>query len=149
MRSLSLLLGLTLAAFAAQADELQRCAQIAESAARLACYDSHAAAQRALPAAAPAVVAPTGQQRVDAFGVQPVAPKDQLDRVESRVDGVVEGWQAGSVFQLANGQRWMVADGSRATLFLRSPKVTISRGAMGTFWIQFEGSNQAARVKRL
>jgi hypothetical protein len=32
---------------------------------------------------------------------------------------------------------------------LRNPKVTVRRAALGTFRIEFEGSNQTARVKRM
>lgn len=142
----------------AAADELQRCAPIPEATARLACFDALAARLRAAPpaavaapvAAAPAVpTAPSMAQRVDAFGVQPVAPKDELQAVESQIEGLVDGWEAGTVFTLANGQRWMISDGSRAAMNLRNPKVVIRRGALGSFRIEFEGSKQSARVKRL
>ncbi len=135
--------------------EVARCAQLAEAAPRLACFDALAERLRKMPAApastAAVVVppAPSLAQRVDAFGVQPVAPKDELEAIESRVDGLVEGWGPGTVFQLANGQRWMVADGSSVALYLKSPKVKVRRGAFGTFRLEFEGSNESARVKRL
>jgi hypothetical protein len=154
-------------ALAQSADaELQRCARLPEAASRLACYDALAASQRtaaqplqAAPAvqAAPAPIAvsaapvapPTAAQKQEAFGAPVVAAKDQLDAIESRIEGLVDGWEAGTLFTLANGQRWMIADGSRAAMNLRNPKVTIRRGALGTFRIEFEGSNQTARVKRL
>lgn len=143
-----------LAPLLARADDLQQCAQIADGTARLACYDALAAKRRAAPAAvAPPVVAaapaPTAAQKVEAFGAPVVAEKDQLDAIESRIDGIVDGWEAGTLFTLANGQRWMIADGSRAAMNLRNPKVWIRRGALGSFRIEFEGSKQSARVKRL
>lgn len=148
-------LGLLLVPALAQADELQRCAQIADALPRLACYDALAARLRAAPpvtspVAAPVPpAAPTAAQKLEAFGAPVVAEKDQLDAIESQIEGLVDGWEAGTLFTLANGQRWMIADGSRAALHLRNPKVRIRRGALGTFRIEFEGSNQTARVKRL
>lgn len=145
----------------AQTDEMQRCAQLPEAGPRLACYDALAARLRAAPPIAPATVPiaapvavaatapPTAAQKVDAFGAPVVAEKDQLDAIESRIEGLVDGWEAGTLFTLANGQRWMVADGSRAAMNLRSPRVWIRRGALGSFRIEFEGSKQTARVKRL
>jgi hypothetical protein len=148
-------LGLLLSSLPGWADELQRCAQIAEATPRLACYDALAQRLRgaptpaAAPVLAPATAAPTAAQKLEAFGAPVVAQKDQLDAIESQIEGLVDGWEAGTLFTLANGQRWMIADGSRAALNLRNPKVTIRRGALGTFRIEFEGSNQTARVKRL
>lgn len=148
-------LSLLLCPLTGWADELQRCAQIADAAPRLACYDAlalrlrSAAATAAAPAESPAAAAPTAAQKLEAFGAPVVAQKDQLDAIESQIEGLVDGWEAGTLFTLANGQRWMIADGSRAAMNLRNPKVRIRRGALGTFRIEFEGSNQTARVKRL
>lgn len=159
----ALLLSPTLALSEPVEAELYRCARLPEASARLSCYDALAAAlqsKRQAPRPAQALpetersgsasaASPTEAQKIEAFGAPMVAAKDQLSAIESHIEGRVDGWQAGTVFQLGNGQRWMVADGSRATLELRNPKVVIRRAAMGTFRIEFEGSNQTARVKRL
>ncbi len=143
-----------------EADVL-RCAAQPDGVARLACFDALAARLRAAPAAAPTAAAPTPpvavapppvvtqEQQVAAFGAPQISAADELASLDSRIDGLLEGWQGGSVFILANGQRWMVADGSSAVLYLKSPKVSIKRAALGGFRIEFEGSNQTARVKRL
>lgn len=148
-----ILLALGLAPLPLLADEWQRCAQLAEATPRLACYDALAARLRqAAPAASSApkapAPAPSAAQKIEAFGAPAVAQRDQLESIESRIDGVVRGWEPGTVFTLANGQRWAVADGSSVALYLRDPLVRIRRGAMGTFRIEFEGSNQTARVQR-
>lgn len=141
------------AAGSAQADaELQRCAQIAEAGARLACYDQLAAQRKNAPppapvaAAKPAAPAPSPEA---AFGKQAKTPAAELDVIESRINGRFEGWGAKTVFTLANGQRWAVSDGSRGVVFLDSPKVRVRRGMMGSFFIEFEGTNATARVRRL
>ncbi len=130
-----------LSAQAGDADWL-RCAELRESAPRLACYDAQAARLRQAPAAAAA-------ERVAAFGAPQRVPAQEIDAVQSRILGLFEGWDPGQVLLLENGQRWRIADGSSATLRLRDPKVTVRRAALGTFRIEFEGSNQTARVKRM
>jgi len=166
MRKNSVLLALlllTLAALPAAAQstdaELLRCAAQPDGTARLACFDALATRLRALPVSAPsalpaAPVAPppaavTPEQKVAAFGAPQISAKDELEAMQSRIDGLFEGWQGGSIFTLANGQRWMVMDGSSGVVSLKNPKVTVRRGALGSFRIEFEGSNQTARVKRL
>ena len=148
---------LCLATGAAQADaELQRCAQIAEGTARLGCYDALAAQRKAAPPVAPAATpAPGGQAAAPAptgeaaFGKPVQVPAAELALIESRINGRFEGWNSKTVFILANGQRWQVSDGSNATVFLNDPKVRVRRAMLGSFFIEFEGTNQSARVRRI
>ncbi|WIT13788.1 hypothetical protein PFX98_09245 [Paucibacter sediminis] len=135
----------------AQQSELQRCRGIADKDARLACYDGIALATpaAAAPAAAvPKAVAPA-EPKADTFGLERRQLKAEADAVESRIDGPFDGWGPKSVIRLANGQAWMVIDGSSAVLRLKSPKVLVRRAAMGSFMMEFEGSNETARVRRL
>ena len=130
---------------------MQRCAQLPEAVPRLACYDALAARLRDAPppTAAAAAAPPTAAQKIEAFGAPLVAQKDQLDAIESSLEGLVDGWEANTVFTLANGQRWKVTDGTRGVMNLRNPRVWVRRGALGSFRIEFEGSKQTAFVKRL
>jgi hypothetical protein len=137
-----------LSAQAGDADWL-RCAELRESAPRLACYDAQAARLRQAPAAAASAASAAAAERVAAFGAPQRVPAQEIDAVQSRILGLFEGWDPGQVLLLENGQRWRIADGSSATLRLRDPKVTVRRAALGTFRIEFEGSNQTARVKRM
>ncbi|MBP8146049.1 MAG: hypothetical protein KAY56_11975 [Inhella sp.] len=137
-----------LSAQAGDADWL-RCAELRESAPRLACYDALAARLRQAPAAAASAASAAAAERVAAFGAPQRVPAQEIDAVQSRILGLFEGWDPGQVLLLENGQRWRIADGSSATLRLRDPKVTVRRAALGTFRIEFEGSNQTARVKRM
>jgi hypothetical protein len=75
--------------------------------------------------------------------------KSEPDAIESQLTGLVEGWGPRSLFKLANGQVWQVIDGSSAVLYLKDPKVKIRRGAMGTFVLEIDGTNETARVNRL
>ena len=75
--------------------------------------------------------------------------RTQVERIDTAIEGRFEGWIAKSQIPLANGQVWQVTDGSRATLELVNPKVVIRRGFMGAFYMEFEGTNQSPRVRRV
>ena len=163
-----LLCAALLAANAARADDagLTRCRAIADAAARLACYDAlpltGSVAQPAAPmapaaagaAAAPANAAPASQaQAVDTpeqFGLEGrTLPKNLIDRIDSTIPGKFEGWWPNAPIRLANGQLWVVDDGSSRFYNLNDPKVTIERGMMGAFYLNVVGDNHTVRVKRL
>ena len=147
----------------AQDTALLRCADIASRDARLDCFDALAAKARAAKAAGatplvqaenfgrdslPPPKAPAAAPPPQAVQAPPAAIQAVVDSVKSQIDGIVEGWGPGTVFTLANGQRWQVADGSRADLYLKSPKVTVKRAVLGGYLIELEGTNKTARVKR-
>jgi hypothetical protein len=143
-----------LAAASAAERALQACRAKADSAQRLACYDAivltPAAAPNA-PAGASTATAATattaGSAEAAEFGLP--ARAETVTRIESQIDGLVEGWGPRTQFKFANGQVWEVEDGSSATLYLRSPKVTVRRGFAGAFYLVFEGSNRSPRVHRV
>lgn len=142
---------LALAAIADAADPaaLHRCRAIPEAAQRLACYDAlplpAGAGATAAPAAPPlgALQAPAASS----FGLRREA--EALDAITSHIAGLFEGWEAGSRIRLANGQLWQVVDDSRGSYYLRDPKVTVRRAAMGTFVLDIEGAKRQPRVRRL
>jgi len=133
----------------AQDTALLHCADITGRDERLACFDALAAKARTAKTAGATPLA-----QAENFGHETVAPKpgkppEVVDAVQSHIDGIVEGWSSGTVFTLANGQRWQIADGSAATIYLKSPKITIKRAVLGGYVIELEGTNRTARVKRL
>lgn len=134
----------------AQDGGLARCRAIADAAARLACYDAlplPGPEAKASPAAAPQ---PPARPPAEVFGLEErVPPKEMLDQIETRVQGRFEGWTPNSVFHLANGQVWQVADGSTRFYDLDSPKVQIRRGALGAFYLNLDGDNRTVRVRRV
>jgi hypothetical protein len=73
---------------------------------------------------------------------------DSNDAVETRFAGDFKGWRRGTVFNLANGQRWQ-ADSSEdyVTPPAPAPKVRIYPGMLGTFWMEIEGVRPRVRVK--
>jgi hypothetical protein len=137
--------------------ELQRCSVVAARDVRLACYDS-LAAQLAAPTGTPtaaakssekvgtvlaAIAAPAGN-----FGLEVQALKNEPEAIASQIDGLFEGWGPNRAINLANGQVWQINDGSSAVLYLKSPKVKIRRGILGTFVLELDGTNETAKVRR-
>lgn len=136
---------------AALADEggLQACRAITDAARRLACYDAlplpaAGTAAPAAPAAAPHDPASFGFEAKAAQATQAALPS-----IGSYIPGRFEGWGPRERIKLANGQVWQVTDDSNAVMNLMDPKVTVRRGALGAFYLEFEQSNRTARVKRV
>jgi hypothetical protein len=152
---LALLLACAAPAQAAGDVDLARCRAIAADAARLACYDALAGAAPVPaaappPAAAPApLAAPAAVAAAPEFGFESRVPASAPEAVESRIAGRFDGWEPGMKIRLENGQVWQVSDGSRGVVALRDPKVRVTRAAMGTFFLEFEGKRQAPRVRRV
>lgn len=151
-----LMLALCLGATAAQAqtdDGLRRCRSLADAAARLACYDALAdgvAAARNGTAAGSATTAAAAQPptaRAQQFGLD--KPSDDLEFIESSIAGRFEGWGARSMFRLANGQIWQIADDSEAFAMLDNPRVRVRRGSLGSYYLEVEGVRRAPRVRRV
>ena len=154
-----ILLALLLVSNVALANEaaILRCRGIAEVAPRLACYDAMELAAKVVvapskpvavvPQPAPAVVART---EVEKFGlVDKATKKDELDVIESTTSGSFEGWEATTAFRLANGQVWRVSDDSARPHYVDNPKVKITRGAFGAFYMKIRGTKIAPRVNRV
>jgi hypothetical protein len=149
MKALYLLLFASGAAFANDA-ALVKCRSLTDAASRLACYDAipvGAAVAVSAPVAAVAVsAAPAAAQDFGLEAKKAEGPKS----VESTIVGKFDGWTPSSRIKLANGQVWRIIDGSEAVLApMDNPKVKIERNAFGTTFLQVEGSNNSAKVKRV
>jgi hypothetical protein len=164
MKALVLLLAVSGSALAADAD-LLRCRTIADVAGRVACYDAIpvaaagsaaaapiAAAQAAAPAPASASAPAPAAAPAANFGLSATQMRksDEPNFIESTLLGRIEGWSPSTQFRLANGQIWRVADDSSGSVNeLDNPKVTITRNAIGSMFLEIEGTNQAPRVRRV
>lgn len=162
MKSLFFLLLISSAALADDAAFL-RCRAIADASARLACYDalplpvteSKAEAKPGVPGSAPesrtaeAKPGALPQQTPQQFGLPRAPTEVEIDAIESYIPGHFDGWAPNSRIRLANGQVWQIVDGSSRVLDLTDPKVTIRRGVLSAFYLEFEHDNRTARVKRL
>lgn len=119
---------------------LLRCAEQAEAAARLACFDALAAQARTRGAtAATAAVATFGKP----------APPDEIELIESRIVGRFEGWRPGDRITLANGQVWQIVDDSNAWADLQQPVARVRRAALGSFRLEVDGVTRSPRVRRV
>lgn len=153
-----------LPAAAQSAADLQRCRDLKDATARLACYDAiplapsvpatQPAARTSAPptaaSAAPAPAARTAPAPAEfGFERRVEQQREEVKAIESRITGKVDGWEANTRFTLDNGQVWQVSDDSRAFGNATNPRVRISRGTFGTFFLEIEGINAAPRVKRI
>lgn len=160
MRHLALL-SLALAAgpaFAENAPTLQACRAITDAAKRLVCYDALPLPTAASPAATATATAPATATPVDTaaapdpakFGLEAKSVRAiSVDSIDSQINGRFDGWGPKDRIKLANGQVWQIADDSNAAMSVTNPKVTIRRGALGVFYLEFEQSNRTAKVKRV
>lgn len=160
MKALVLLLAVSGSALAADAD-LLRCRTIADVAGRVACYDAipvaaagsaAAAPIAAAQAAAPAPASAPAAVPAANFGLSATQMRksDEPNFIESTLLGRIEGWSPSTQFRLANGQIWRVADDSSGSVNeLDNPKVKITRNAIGSMFLEIEGTNQAPRVRRV
>ena len=178
LRTLGVMLALAApAAHAVDDAAFARCRGIADTAARLACYDAlpvapaapmqspsrpatatapapsnaapaPAARTPSTPAPAPAAAAPASA--AENFGMEEkIAASGLAPTMESYIPGHFEGWGAGARIKLANGQVWQVVDGTSAFFNRENPKVVVRRGMMGGFFLEIENSNRSPRVKRV
>lgn len=71
--------------------------------------------------------------------------------IVSSIQGVFKGWKGkGDRFTLANGQVWEVTDsGTRLSVTLENPTVTIERGMFDAWYLSLDGYNTRAQVKRI
>ena len=141
MRGWILLLLISGAALADDA-ALLRCRGIADASKRLACYD-------AVPVGEARAVQAQPRPPAERFGIEAQPSKEELDAIVSSIPGRFEGWEPRTTIQLANGQVWQITDDSSRYFYLNNPKVTIRRGMFGAFYLDIEGSNWSARVRRV
>jgi hypothetical protein len=72
------------------------------------------------------------------------------ERIVTRVQGRVEGWEPGTEFHLANGQVWKVLKGNmKLRKPLDSPEVVLVPGVMGRWFLQVDEDAPKARVYRI
>jgi hypothetical protein len=156
---------------------LQSCVQIPDSAARLACFDremaqisasgASSAASAKSPSAKSPVAAPAGadthvvsltpqqklglsDQQVEAIeSGQPYQPHKSTDlQVHAHIASVSQRSGGYGVYELDNGQVWVQTE-TRSDFHVQpGVDVTVSTGALGSFWISTD-AHHATRVKRV
>jgi len=147
-------------AHAADDAAVLKCRALKDGPSRLACYDAMpvgaatpSAAPAAVQAAAPLAAASPAASPEQNFGLRPVVKKQkdaEPSAIHSNVVGRFDGWSPGTVLTLANGQVWKVTDDTDAVLpIMQNPKVEITRGLLGAYFLQVEGHTNSARVARV
>ncbi len=165
MKKLALiLLALTSAPAMAADSPLHKCRAIADNVARLACYDALVPAAVAAPvastastaapvpaAAAGAAAAPVAAAAKpdDSFGIFSMGKKTEPDSIETTIPGAFDGWRPGTLITFANGQVWRVSDDSSNEFGGRDIKAKLVKGMFGVVYLEVEGSNRTAKVKRI
>ena len=147
--------------------EVARCADSADTEARLRCFDAAAARAKALLAAPP--VASEGnaaRSPLDSFGlVQPAAPAtrpeqfgkpmprpEELQSITATASEFARTPRGKALFVLDNGQVWRQLDSDGSAVLdppARGFKVTIERGAFGSYNLTIEGRGGLVKVTRL
>ena len=160
---LKALLPLLLVSGVALADDtaILRCRAIPDASARLACYDAlpvttttgnavKAVASPSTATAQPSTPQPAPPPAQAQFGLEDRnANKGAVEAIESTIPGSFEGWNARSNIRLANGQVWQISDDTSRAHYIDNPKVRIRRGALGSFYLEIQGTNHSPRVKRV
>ena len=141
------------------------CRAITEATARLACFDRESAGLEAKVAAA-AVPAPVAAPRPlpppldpkKEFGLPEKAVATQevaagtraadTSAIDAHVLGFAQGADGRGVFTLDNGQVWRQLNSTGEMLIHNGDPVTISRAALGSYWLQVK-SGRGCKVSRL
>ena len=141
---------------------IAKCAGIADSAARLKCFDAAAPRANGAPAAQPAREAPERDgfgfppppvTRVEDFGKPP--PPPEITEITATVVELARTLRGRSIFILDNGQVWRQLDGDDADVQEPQPgktmKVAIEMGVpvLGNYNLTIEGRNGLIRVRRV
>lgn len=75
---------------------------------------------------------------------------DSEEPIESTLQGEFRGFGKGRRYTLENGQVWEQTDAARlAGVRKTDPKVTIRPGMLGVWWMQIDGYNTRAKVRRI
>ena len=121
--------------------EIARCSAIDDPAGRLGCFD------RAAPRAKEAL-----NPRPEDFGKPPPRPPE-IEQLTATVREFSKTVRGRALFVLDNGQTWRQLEGDDAQVHeppSGTPlKVTIARGAFGSYNLTIEGRNGLIRVRRV
>ena len=119
--------------------------------------DEAVAAKQAAEAQAKAAKAETAELKKNAHekaavSKVTVAPgtKVEIATIKSTIPGRFRGWGSSTIFTLANGQRWQIANGgSYYTPAKQDIEVEITPSTLGGYWMRFPTLDTQVRVKLL
>jgi hypothetical protein len=139
-------------------ESLRQCATKTDSARRLACFDALTAKQQRSGSASEQLATPASD-RAREFGLGAIELRRQheraglidsptMQREEARVVEVREMPYGRHEFTLDNGQLWQQTESELTATIRPGDAITITRGALGSFWIQ-AGRTVAVRATRI
>ena len=121
--------------------EMTQCIKIGDATARLHCFD--AAAARAQQVLAPSA---------ESFG-KPPPPAPEIDKITATVHELSRTARGKAIFVLDNGQAWRQLDADDARVMDPASgsvmRVTIERGAFGSYNLAIDGRNGVIKVRRI
>lgn len=125
----------------------------AEAEAKAAKQEARAAKEEAKAAKTLAAESKTSERGFLAKAKVLVVPGTQIEYAEIRstIEGTFEGWSGKTIFRLANGQRWQVAN-SDERYFVRPQQnvaAVINPAILGGYWMYFPIFDVRVRVKLL
>jgi len=130
----------------ALSDSLIACTQLTSDTARLACFDHGMEEMRKNTSNAPSVVALTPEQK---FGLSNGQESSRAPTaVHARIVSVSRYMNERQVFVLDNVQSWQQIELDPDFSARNGQEVTISSGALGSFWLSTD-SRHRTRVKRI
>jgi hypothetical protein len=132
------------------------CRAITDSAARLACFDRETAALAGAPASsAIAAPVPGAQQSFGVRGSAIAATEEatggrpaELAKLESHIVALALTGNGRTLFTLDNTQVWKQLESDGDVLARLGDSATISRGALGSYWLQLK-SGRGCKVTRV
>lgn len=143
----------------AAVQSLLSCRSIADSALRLACYDK--AAQGFAEAVTKREVVVIDKARANEarrslfgfsipnFGALLGGGGDEINQIQSTVQGAVENGDGSFTITLADGSAWMQTDSTPVALPpRRGDKVVVKRGTLGSYFLKL-GSQPGFKAKRI
>ena len=128
----------------ALSDSLIACTQLTSDTARLACFDHGMEEVRKNTSNAPAVIAPTPEQK---FGLSKESSPTPAT-VHAHIVSVSRYMNERQVFVLDNVQSWQQIELDPDFTARNGQEVTVSSGALGSFWLSTD-SRHRTRVKRI
>ncbi|MES2959512.1 MAG: hypothetical protein V4792_15075, partial [Pseudomonadota bacterium] len=87
--------------------------------------------------------------RAKKFGLPEARQDADVRAIESAVSSTFSGWGPNDKIRLENGQVWQVEDGSMAAVRPGAMRVSVRRGLLGAFYLDFDGLNKSPRVRRV
>ena len=90
---------------------------------------------------------PSVEAMESARAAQPQKAGTGPDEIHTHIVGAFNGWNSGSVFTLANGQRWQVAGDSQLMIHsMHNPKVTLRKSFFGSWLMDVDGVDQEVHI---